>query len=288
VDGSQSVDFADAKGVLRLDDIAGFTGTIASFFSGDTIIVNGVSVASTSLGDSGHTLSLFDGSSSLIGTLTFDPAVTANEVSAVDGVVTAPCFAAGTRIATARGDVAVEDLREGDLVRTIDGGSAPLVWLGRRVVACALHPRPRDVWPVRVRAGAFGPGRPARDLYLSPDHAVYVGNVLIPVRYLITGKAVAQVSRDTVTYYHVELPRHDVLLAEGLPAESYLDTGDRTNFENGGGVMRLYPDFSRLARDIVPQWEARGCAPLVISGAELTAVRAMLRRFERKRTATAA
>ena len=64
-----------------------------------------------------------------------------------------------------------------------------------------------------------------------------------------------------------ELPNHSVLLAEGLPAESYLDTGDRRNFANGGGAVALYPDFSSRV------WEAAGCAPLVVSGPELEAAR---------------
>ncbi len=70
-----------------------------------------------------------------------------------------------------------------------------------------------------------------------------------------------------MTYYHVELPAHGVLLAEGLPAESYLDTGDRTNFANGGGPIALHPDFASRV------WEAEGCAPLVVTGPVLDATR---------------
>jgi hypothetical protein len=84
-----------------------------------------------------------------------------------------------------------------------------------------------------------------------------------------------------VTYYHVELPRHAVLLAEGLPAESYLDIGDRTNFANGGGPRRLFPDFSTVPHDVVALWEAKGCAPLTIVGPEVEAVRRLLLVTER-------
>jgi hypothetical protein len=120
---------------------------------------------------------------------------------------------------------------------------------------------------VRIAAGAFGASRPCRELWLSPDHAVYVGDVLIPVKYLINGVSIAQVPMDEVTYYHVELPRHSVLLAEGLAAESYLDTGDRSNFANHGGPIMLYPDFASRA------WDANGCAPLVVTGPELDAAK---------------
>ena len=82
--------------------------------------------------------------------------------------------------------------------------------------------------------------------------------------------------RDTVTYYHIELARHDVILAEGLPAESYLDTGDRSNFTNGGDLIRLFPDFSSDSPVATAMWEAKGCAPLIVTGPKLATMRHML------------
>jgi T5SS/PEP-CTERM-associated repeat protein len=150
-------------------------------------------------------------------------------------------------------------------------GLAPVVWIGRRKVDCARHPRPETVWPVRVRAGAFGRNGPVRDLWLSPDHAVLVDRVLVPVRLLINGSSLIQVERRSVVYYHVELPAHAVIRAEGLPVESYLDTGDRANFERSDGVIRLFPDFAaRLRPDLAREWETRAAAPLVLAGRALT------------------
>jgi autotransporter passenger strand-loop-strand repeat protein len=102
------------------------------------------------------------------------------------------CFAAGTRIATPRGAVPVERLTVGESVLLANGGTAPVIWLGHRRVDCRRHPRPQDVLPVRIAAHAFGLGRPERALWLSPDHAVYVDGVLIPVRYLLNDATVAQ------------------------------------------------------------------------------------------------
>ncbi len=181
-----------------------------------------------------------------------------------------PCFAAGTRIATTRGAVAVERLRIGDQVRLAHGGTAPVRWLGYRTVACARHPRPQDVMPVRVAAHAFGVGQPGGDLLLSPDHAVFIDGVLIPVRYLLNGATVVQEAASRVTYWHVELDHHDVLLAEGLACESYLDTGNRGAFANGGGATMAHPDFA------LKVWERQSCAPLVWQGAELEAARSYL------------
>jgi hypothetical protein len=166
--------------------------------------------------------------------------------------------------------VPVEDLRVGDRVRCLMHGASRIVWIGWRRIDLRQHADPSKARPVRVRTGAFADRVPRRDLFLSPDHAVFVDDVLIPIKFLINGTTIEQVPVNTVTYYHVELAGHDVLLAEDLPAESYLDTGDRSSFSNDGGPMALHPDFSSRL------WEANGCAPLVVTGQEILAVRERL------------
>ena len=269
VDGTQSVTFDDGTGILTIGTLGGFAGVINDFITGDQIILPGVAVASESFNVSSHVLTLLDVSHTQVGTLQFGLGVTSGTNISVNGVV--PCFVAGTRISTEQGEVAVEDLREGERVQVLGGPAKPVVWIGHRSVDCARHPEPRKVWPVRIAVGAFGPGRPSRPLFLSPDHAVYVGDVLIPVKYLINGTSIEQITTKTVTYYHVELPEHAVLLAENLPTESYLDINDRANFVNGDGAIALYPDFASR------EWDARGCAPLVVVGPELDAARSWVK-----------
>jgi hypothetical protein len=187
------------------------------------------------------------------------------------------CFRVGTRVLTSSGEVAVEQLRVGDQIETLLGGAhAPIIWIGRRTVDCTRHPRPAQVWPVRISAGAFGPDLPCRDVFLSPDHAVYVEDVLIPVKHLINDSTIVQVPVDEVSYYHLELPRHDVLQAERLPTESYLDSGDRSSFENSNEPIRLFPDFSSRSRDVCGLWEAYGCAPLIVTGPKLAAAQQLV------------
>jgi len=252
-------------------------------FGGD-ILVNGVTQTAIGGGAYDVTVSVTQGATA--GVISFDnvtfgggaglflPGTDTNADASIEAAV--PCFAAGTRIATEHGGIAVEHLRVGDTVRALiaDGGE-PIVWIGRSHVDCARHPRPTQVWPVRIATGAFGPGRPHAGLFLSPDHAVYVGEVLIPVKHLINGSSITQVPVARVTYYHLELPAHDVVLAEGLPTESFLGMKDGSNYANRSGPIRLYPDFS--AR----MWEAFGCARLIVAGPELAAAQALVRRFAR-------
>lgn len=241
------------------DVINGGTGSSTVVFGGNrsswTLSSDG-SVITASNGN--VTDSLFS-----VNTLQFaDQSINASSVVA--------CFAAGTRLASVRGLVAVEDLRQGDVMATAAGrGPAAVIWTGHRRIACGQYPRPQDVMPVRVSAHAFGHGIPERDVMLSPDHAVLDAGVLIPIRYLINGVTVVQNICSHVTYWHVELDRHDVMYAEGLPVESYLDTGNRASFF-GWKETTLRPAF---ARDI---WATQGCAPLVIHGAEVEATRSWL------------
>ncbi len=180
------------------------------------------------------------------------------------------CFTTGTRIRLLRDnaaiDVAVEDLRVGDMAVTASGTHRPVTWIGRRSLGSAARLMPADQAPVRVRAGAFGPGLPARDLLLSPGHPVLVGaeadgtgGVLVPVMCLLNGTSIAREAVAAVTYWHVELDQHDILLAEGLPAESFLDFGCRPFFEEGSTHALHHPDF-------VPPGLAGRCRPVATDG----------------------
>jgi hypothetical protein len=181
------------------------------------------------------------------------------------------CFVAGTRLATESGEVAVQSLRVGDRVRAVLTGRWEKVeWIGHRVIDCTRHPRKEQVWPIRVSAHAFAPCQPGRDLWLSPHHGVYIHDVLIPVGLLVNGTTIRQIQLPAIDYWHVELPRHEVILAEGLPSESYLDTGDRTDFLLAGSFTTLFPTFGSRRAD------GEGCAPLILEGPALDTARVLI------------
>jgi hypothetical protein len=189
------------------------------------------------------------------------------EINGVGGSIA--CFADRTQIRTIDGCKAVEHLSIGDLIVTSEGKARPIVWIGRRRVE---RPTPEQ-WPVRVTAGAFGESRPERDLRLSPGHAVCVdvmGEVLVPIDHLINGVTIVREEVCEVTYWHIELESHDLLLSEGLPSESYMDCGNRAVFGRAYGRLGA-TDPGRVAESLTHY-----ARPFVDQGAILEAIRQRL------------
>ena len=181
------------------------------------------------------------------------------------------CYAAGTPIATPHGDVAIEHLRPGDLVLLADGGRQPVLWIGERRIDCTAHPEPETVWPVRVQANAFAQGVPHTPVRMSPEHAVFADGILIPIRHLMNGTTIVQDRVDHIHYLHVELAHHALLLAAAMPAESWLDCGNRAMFANAP------PSTSRTAPPEPDPAHPGCCAPRDSSGPVVEALRERLR-----------
>jgi hypothetical protein len=179
--------------------------------------------------------------------------------------IEAVCYGRGTMIRTTDGELPVEELRSGKRVITlVDGEEIPqtVIWLGHRRIDLTTHLRPETVAPIRIERDAIADGMPHRDLLVSPDHAIFVEGVLICARQLVNGTTIRR-ERDwtVVDYYHVELDHHAILLAEGLPTESYLDTGNSGFFANAEAPLVLHPDLTDQTAH--PTREAGSCAPFV-------------------------
>ncbi len=140
------------------------------------------------------------------------------------------CFCAGTRIATPEGYVPVERLAVGDTVLTATGAAQRIVWIGSGRVL-VVRGRRSSATPVIVRKGALADNVPSSDLRITKGHSLFIDGVLIPVEHLINHHSIVWDDRTReVEVFHVELEKHDVLLANGAPAESYRDDGNRWLF----------------------------------------------------------
>ncbi len=155
-----------------------------------------------------------------------------------NGTLTVPyatiaCFTRGTRIATPDGEAAIETLRPGDLVQT-RRGPMPLRWVGSRILTPFELRRRPDLRPVILRAGALGPGCPAVDTAVSPQHRIEIAGPLLemllghavalaPAKGLLDGDRVcAAPAEDGADYWHLLFDRHEIVRANGMWSESLL------------------------------------------------------------------
>ena len=155
----------------------------------------------------------------------------------------------------------VEALVAGDKISTKDNGAEPVLWVGSRNVSGArLYAMP-DLRPVRIRQGALGGDRPDGDLIVSPDHRLIVegqaaralwgeDEVLVAARDLINGQGIARdLAAKSVTYYHLMLEHHQVLLANGVETESFHPAAARLDAIVEEQRQRLFDVMPDLAYD---------------------------------------
>ena len=152
------------------------------------------------------------------------------------------CFATGTRIATPDGDRTIETIKPGDLVLTHDGRAAPVIW---RAWQSVVNPRNLSVGrsPVRIEAGALGPDLPNGPLTVTADHALLFDDMLINAGTLVNGTTIRLLPLEEMparfNYWHVELEKHECIVANGVPAESFIDYVGRSDFDNYDEYLAL-------------------------------------------------
>ncbi len=248
--------FTASTGRIDINAPGSFTALVNGFTQGDTIHAAGAATISYTGGSS---IELFDGTGNEIGTIALAETYASGAFLDNSGTITlteAPCFLAGTRLATTAGEIAVERLRIGDRVLTASGAARPIKWIGQRAYDGRFIRGNRDVLPIRIRAGALGENLPHRDLFVSPHHAMFIDGVLIPAEQLVNGVSIVQAPAvASVAYFHIELETHDVLLAEGAAAESFLDCDSRLMFHNAAEFAALYPDADPVTAACAPRVE---------------------------------
>ena len=278
VSADQTIAFVGDAGLFRIDEFADMRAMINGFSSGDTIdladigfdpdaSVDPVGADGTlTIHASGHVYELALDSDDAGSTFSLADDGSGGTDLTMDGMA---CYRDGTRIRTDRGDVAIEALRIGDLVVTHAGALRPIRWIGHRSYDGRFVAGNRDALPILLRAGAIDAGVPARDLMVSPRHALFLDGVLAPAERLINGVSIVQLDAvDTLRYFHVELDSHDVLFAEGAAAETFVDCDSRAMFQNAASFASLYPNHA------APVWSF--CAPRVEDGLALASIRARL------------
>jgi hypothetical protein len=173
-------------------------------------------------------------------------------------------------IETPEGEVPVETLAIGDRVVTGSGKAKRVKWIGQRSYVgwlAACNPR---VMPVHFKPGSLADGVPRRDLRVSPEHAIHIDGALVPAVLLANGVSIVKTEGlEEIHYFHIELDEHDVIVAEGALAETYIDDDNRGMFHNVAEFHGLYPNATM-------QRPVRYCAPRLEEGLALEALRRKL------------
>ena len=252
-EGNDQVDGGTASDSFTFEAIGNSTivgGEDADGTDIDVIDLTGVRANVLQTGPESGTIELIDDNGNVAGRVTY---------SEIEQIII--CFTPGTRIATQKGEVAVEALKPGDRVFTRDNGIQTLRWVGRRDLDAAdlgAHP---EFNPVLIRKGALGKGLPERDMLVSPQHRMLVSSdlaevmfqereVLVPAKHLTGLDGVDQVATDAVSYLHLMFDRHEVVLADGAWTESF-QPADRSLRGVGDAqraeILSLFPELETLA-----------------------------------------
>jgi Hint domain len=166
------------------------------------------------------------------------------------------CFMPGTRIQIPDGERSVEELKVGDLVVTSDHRLIPVRWIGRQSVSRAFLDEQR--LPIRIKSGSLADNVPCRDLLVSPDHALFVDGLLIHAGALVNGTSIVRETKVSMNfkYYHVETDDHSLIMAENVPAETFVDNVDRARFDNWDEYQALYPEGKAINEMRYPRAKA--------------------------------
>lgn len=178
---------------------------------------------------------------------------------------TTVCFAEGTLIQTADGEIKVEDLAIGDMVLSADGKQLRVKWIGRQTVsntAAIMNP------PVMIHKDALGEGKPHSNLHVTAAHGMYIDGLVINAGALVNNDTIAFMSWNqlpkTVTYYHIETENHEVIVANGAETESYVDYISRQRFDNYAEYVALYGIETRIVEMPRHRISSRRLVPMAV------------------------
>jgi len=158
----------------------------------------------------------------------------------------------------------------------LNGSVSSIKWIGKRDIDLSRNPYPADrSIPIKIQADTFGRGLPSTDLYLSPDHGIYYRGLLINAGALVNDVTIRpDTSIPQISYYHIELDRHEVIFANDMPAESYLpQNAYRSSYDNSDDYYQRYGETDKLflwpldlprisARNKVPEYISEELRPI--------------------------
>lgn len=245
IGGGVTIAFNGLDGTLGIGNLANLSGTIDGFSQTDSIQFSASGPLTETFSSNANgtgTISVFQGVSQVgkvdFGTASFSSAsFLLNSLGNGIEQIAVACFAAGTPIRTPDGDRLIEDLKIGDNVTTCDGRLVPIKWIGRRRIFDGVA---RADFPILFPKGSLRPGLPTSQFAISSDHALLIGEFLVPAGLLCNGKIGPIDPGRTLSYYHIETEAHEIILAAGVAVETFIDVHNRSGFDNVGEYIARY------------------------------------------------
>ncbi|ADO67175.1 hypothetical protein crov142 [Cafeteria roenbergensis virus] len=134
-----------------------------------------------------------------------------------------PCVTFDTLIKTPSGEKYICDLEEGELVKTSNGENVPII---KKMVKKCINPKKM---PFIIPKNYYGKNMPNRDLYISGNHAINIGNNTWRYPQM---ENFDRLNKKEIIYYNLKLPdyhKHQ-FIANNLVIESWND--EDTNIQN--------------------------------------------------------
>lgn len=198
-------------------NLSGFYDNLSELYADQAD--DGILNQSNATDTKGRTVDYSDNDEFGAGSITFTGA-SADNTSFTQENVGVVCFTSGTAIRTPHGDVLIDDLNVGDLVTTMDNGPQRIRWIGMRNLNCAELAAAPNLRPILIQKGILGV---ERDLLVSPQHGMLIGNDLARAKHLVAGNRGIRVAngQHNVSYIHLMFDAHQIVFTENAPSESF-------------------------------------------------------------------
>jgi hypothetical protein len=166
------------------------------------------------------------------------------------------CFLKGTRISTPIGSIAIENLKVGDEIFTHDGNVAKVRFNFNQIKTTHRFVNKKH-YPIKISANALGDNIPSKDLYVTPDHAIYLPefHIFAEASTLINGMSIYQMQEMPASfiYHHILCDNQEIVLAENTPTETFIDNATMQEFDNYADYAAMYPDEHEMIELDIPR-----------------------------------
>jgi hypothetical protein len=198
------------------------------------------------------------------------------------------CYLKDTLILTPEGKKKIQELNINDEILNHDQKSIKIKWIGKQIINPVFAKLNKEL-PIKISANAIDINIPERDLFLSPDHSIFLEGLMINAKALVNGHTIYQVSewKDDVEYYHIMTENHEIIYSEGVPSETlHLNDEIQLNkFINAYELKEAFPNRLFMERINLPFIQYPRQVPQFIKNKLQLRINELSKKFQLKKSA---